>query len=255
MQLNYKINGQGESVFLIHGLFGSLSNFGLLHQVLSHHYRVISIDVRNHGESPHHPSMAYEEMADDVLKLAKLLDIKTFSLVGHSMGGKIAMMVALKAPEKVHKLVVADMSPVNYEPRHQGVFAGLQAVAESEVKTRGQAQQYLAKHVEEVGVQQFLLKSLYHHKDKMIWRYNLAALVEGYSDIIAWPDTDQKFNGPTLFIKGQLSDYIIDDYWPHGRRHFPNAKIKMIMGTGHWLHAEKPAIFNKLVNDFLHATS
>jgi len=255
MQLNYKISGQGESIFLIHGLFGSLSNFGLLQQVLSQQFQVITLDVRNHGESPHDGSMTYEDMANDVLELAKLLDIERFSLVGHSMGGKIAMTVALNAPEKVNKLVVADMSPVNYPPRHQGVFAGLQAVADSDVLTRSQAQQCLAEHVEEVGVQQFLLKSLYKFKDKMVWRYNLPALVEGYQDIIAWPENNLTFQGPTLFIKGQLSDYIIDEYWPDGRRHFPHAKIKMIMGTGHWLHAEKPVIFNKLVNDFFNATS
>ncbi|MFO6424856.1 alpha/beta fold hydrolase [Motilimonas sp. KMU-193] len=255
MQLNYKISGQGDAVFLIHGLFGSLSNFGLLQQTLSTHYRVICVDVRNHGESPHHPSMRYQDMAQDILELAKLLDISSFSIVGHSMGGKIAMQVALLAPERVNKLVVADMSPVNYEPRHQGVFAGLQAVAEADFKTRSEAQTCLSQYVEEVGVIQFLLKSLYKYKDKMIWRYNLDALVNGYADIIAWPETTATFQGPTLFIKGELSDYIIKDYWPSGAKHFPQAKIKMIMGTGHWLHAEKPVVFNKIVANFLAATS
>lgn len=251
MQLNYNKTGQGPAVFLIHGLFGSLSNFGLLHKHLQSHYTVISVDVRNHGESPHSNNMSYPAMAQDLLDLAARLGLARFSLVGHSMGGKIAMAVAMLAPEKIDKLIVADMAPVTYQPRHQSVFAALNKVPVPGINSRNEANMILAQGIQEVGVQQFLLKSLYRSEAGFQWRFNLHTLAQEYDSISQWPFSENCYQGDTLFIKGERSDYLITDYTATVLAQFPNAKMKIINNTGHWLHAEKPTIFNKLVSDFL----
>ncbi|RJG47713.1 alpha/beta fold hydrolase [Motilimonas pumila] len=251
MQLNYNKTGQGPAVFLIHGLFGSLSNFGLLHKHLQTDHTVVSVDVRNHGESPHCDSMSYAEMANDIIQLAARLGFKRFSLVGHSMGGKIAMATAMQAPQYIDKLIIADMAPVTYPSRHQGVFTALNKVPVPGINSRNEANMILAQGIEEVGVQQFLLKSLYRSEAGFQWRFNLHGLMQQYDIISQWPFSDESYQGPTLFIKGERSDYLITEYTDTVIRQFPNARMKIINNTGHWLHAEKPAIFNKLVSDFL----
>ncbi|ELM3617611.1 alpha/beta fold hydrolase [Aeromonas sobria] len=250
--MNFKEQGQGPAVILIHGLFGSLDNLGLLARDLYEQYRVISVDLRNHGASFHSSEMSYPAQAADVLILMDRLEIAEATLIGHSMGGKVAMQVAKLAPERVTKLVVADMAPVAYpHSRHQNVFAGLNATLNTPPHSRSEAEAMLAQHIEIPGVRQFLLKSFAKGEHGWGWRFNVPSLEQNYANIMGWPADEHHFKGPVLFIKGGDSDYMQPQYSEAALAQFPAAKVRIIAGAGHWLHAEKPALFNKLVVDFL----
>lgn len=251
MQLNFRRQGHGQAVIVIHGLFGSLDNLGNLSKALAEQFEVIAIDLRNHGLSPRSNSMSYQEMAQDVLALIEQLNLEQPFIVGHSMGGKVAMMAAALAPERIQGLVIADMAPVAYpSARHTAVFNGLQAVLDAQCQTRREAEVVLRQHVTMPGVRQFLLKSFIPH-DPQIWRFNVPALQENYPDILDWPALTTPYVGPTLFIKGGESDYLQAEHQGQVVQQFPNASAKVINGTGHWLHAEKPQLFNRLVTNFL----
>ena len=250
--VNFKEQGQGRSVVLIHGLFGSLDNLGLLARPLSEQYRVISVDLRNHGGSFHSADMCYPTLATDITHLMDHLEIDEATLIGHSMGGKVAMQLAKQAPKRVSKLVVADMAPVAYpHTRHQNVFAGLNATLQRGVQSRSEAARILAEHIETAEVRQFLLKSFAKSEDGWGWRFNVPALEQNYANIMGWPEDERRFAGPVLFIKGGDSDYMQPRYSTTAQAQFPAAKVRIIAGTGHWLHAEKPILFNKQVMDFL----
>ncbi|MBV7413496.1 alpha/beta fold hydrolase [Aeromonas sp. sif2433] len=250
--MHFKEQGQGPAVVLIHGLFGSLDNLGLLARPLSEHFRVISVDLRNHGASFHSDEMSYLQQAADVIALLDHLALDQVAIVGHSMGGKVAMQVAKQAPARVGRLVVADIAPVAYpHARHQNVFAGLNATLANPPQSRAEAEALLARYVEIPGVRQFLLKSFAKGESGWGWRFNVPALERNYANIMGWPDDQTRFEGPTLFIKGGDSDYVQPQYTETVMAQFPAAKTRVIAGTGHWLHAEKPVLFNKLVVDFL----
>ncbi|MFM5146675.1 alpha/beta fold hydrolase [Aeromonas rivipollensis] len=254
--MHFKEQGQGPAVVLIHGLFGSLDNLGLLARPLSEQYRVISLDLRNHGASFHSDEMSYPQQAADVIALLDHLALDKVAIVGHSMGGKVAMQVAKQvakqAPARVGRLVVADIAPVAYpHARHQNVFAGLNATLANPPQSRAEAEALLAQYVEIPGVRQFLLKSFAKTEAGWAWRFNVPALERNYANIMGWPDDQTRFEGPTLFIKGGDSDYVQPQYTETVMAQFPAAKARVIAGTGHWLHAEKPVLFNKLVVDFL----
>ncbi len=246
----HRLAGQSP-VVLIHGLFGSYENLGVIARSLSEQYQVINIDVRNHGRSPHSDQMSYELMADDLAETLDALAIDHAILLGHSMGGKLAMAFALKYPLRVDKLLLADIAPVAYPARHNSIFAGLNAVALDSLTSRQQADSQLAQYISEAGVRQFLLKSLQKDNDTFSWRFNLAALQANYQALIGGPPGSGHYDGPVLFIKGGASDYILPEHKTRIMQLFPQAQAKIIQGTGHWLHAEKPAAFTKLVKDFL----
>lgn len=250
--LNYQIQGQGSPVLLIHGLFGSLENLNSIARALNEKYQVISIDLPNHGRSYHSEHLSYEMIAGDIDELRKHLTIEKWHILGHSMGGKSAMQYALQHPKKVEKLIVADISPVSYQgSNHSNVFNGLNAVPLNNIHSRKEAYEHLSKHVVEEGVRQFLLKSLYKTDTGFNWRFNVQLLADEYKTITGWPDSDLVFTGDVLFIKGQNSDYILPEHRENVLKHFPNSQAKVIHNTGHWLHAEKPSAFNRLVEQFL----
>ena len=255
MLLHTHISGQTDNnalpVVLIHGLFGSYENLGVIARGLSEQYRVINVDVRNHGRSDHSSDMNYSLMAEDLAQTLDALSIGKAAILGHSMGGKMAMAFALKYPERVSKLILADIAPVGYPPRHNAIIAGLSAVDMAKLTNRTDADKQLTHYIPEAGVRQFLLKSLVKDDAGFHWRFNLSALKQNYAELIAAPLQQGKFDGPTLFIKGGDSDYILPEHKATIMQLFPNAQAKIIQGTGHWLHAEKPAAFTKLVNDFL----
>jgi len=251
MILHYQLTGSGPAVVLIHGLFGSFENLGSIARALSDEFQIINIDVRNHGRSAQSDEINYPLLAADLAETLAQLQITPYAIVGHSMGGKIAMEYALHHPEAVSRLVLADIAPVSYHPRHHSIFAGLNSVDLATVASRAEADKQLAVHIHEAGVRQFLLKSLDKTDDGFRWRFNLAALQTHYAELISAPQASGQFAGPALFIKGSESDYILPEHRPLIMQHFPAAQAKIIQGTGHWLHAEKPAAFNKLVRDFL----
>lgn len=248
--LNYEVMGSGEPVVLLHGLFGDLDNLKGLGRDLSTDYQVILMDLRNHGESFHHTSMSFAEMAADVAATLDSLQFAETHLVGHSMGGKVAMEYALTYPERVRSLIPADIAPVAYDPRHRHILDALQSLPIEQITSRQQADQHLAQTIHEVGVRQFLLKNLRRDDTHFYWRLNLAALVECYPQITGGIREGQ-FAGPVRFIKGGNSDYLTSAHTAAVTARFSDVDIKIINGTGHWLHAEKPQVFNRLARQFI----
>lgn len=249
--LNYVERGSGEPILLIHGLFGSLENLNMIARALEQDYRVISVDVRNHGSSFHHKSMSYKDMAQDIFDLVEHLQLENFHLLGHSMGGKIAMQFALQHPEKVNKLIVADIAPVQYEHHHNEIISGLLSIDIDEITNRNDADKQLAEYVDEVGVRQFLLKNIAKGDQCFYWRANIENIANDYAEVVKGNVHDSAFDGDTLFIKGSNSNYILAEHRAEIGKLFPKSKGRIIQGVGHWLHAEKPAAFNKIVTDFL----
>ena len=252
-RLNYREQGHGEVVVILHGLFGSMDNLSPTARRLSENYRVISVDLRNHGRSFHRAEMSYPEMAQDVVDLLNELMISETIVLGHSMGGKVAMQMALDYPEKVRALIVGDIAPVTYEHRHKNVLAAINNYRPEQAHSRKEADQQLANYIEMTSVRQLLIKSMLPNaKGELVWRINAQALIDNYDNIRGMPDNIGKiFKGPTLFIKGAVSDYLLPEYWPIITRYFPQAEIKVVDNVGHWLHAEKPALFNGVVIRFL----
>lgn len=257
MQLHYHSSGQGRPLVILHGLFGTLENWGSQVKTLSVHYQVIAVDLRNHGRSPHTATISYPEMAQDIIDLLDQLGLQQVDLLGHSMGGKVAMQLALNHPQRVNRLIVVDIAPVAYPPHHDEVFAALKTIHLPSLTTRSEADQQLAQHIADRSVRAFLLKNLYRGEDKQFhWRMNLALLEQDYAKISAAPErqpNSQPCYAATLFIKGANSDYLQAPQRPAILALFPNARYTIIQGAGHWPHAEKPALFSKRVLDFLNA--
>ncbi|MEZ8145451.1 esterase [Enterovibrio norvegicus] len=252
MFLNFKIQGEGQPLLLIHGLFGSLDNLGGLARVLADHYKVYQIDLPNHGQSPRSDDVTYPSQASAVKDFITQQGLNHVSVVGHSMGGKVAMAFAMANPDLVDQLVVMDIAPVQYRVRrHDAVLAGLNATMQTPIANRKEAEQTLSQHVKEPGVRQFLLKSLAKQDDGLFnWRFNVAALEANYDDITDWP-LNGVFDKKTLFLKGADSDYIAAEHRDSIERQFPQAKAHVVAGTGHWLHAEKPDTVARVITRFL----
>lgn len=252
MKLYSRIRGEGDPLILLHGLFGDADNLAKLANSLSDVTQVHCLDVRNHGRSPHCSSMCYDEMAQDVLHYLDNNQIQSCSILGHSMGGKIAMQTALSAPERINKLVVADIAPVNYSPHHDEIFKGLKSVLAESPSSRKEADVILAQHIDEPNIRQFLLKSLYRDNNgKYDWRFNLDVIIQEYDTILSGQSAQHAFSKDVLFIAGGDSDYVQSAHKAQILSLFPNVRLKVIPGTGHWLHAEKPEVFNALVRRFL----
>lgn len=259
VELYHRISGEGEPLILLHGLFGSLDNLGVIARGLQDKWQIHGLDQRNHGKSPHAATMTYPEMADDVLAYMDAQGLAKAWVLGHSMGGKVAMQLALKAPDRIAGIIVADISPVTYKPRHDHVLEGLKAVDTKSLSSRQDADSALSEHVEEAGVRQFLLKNLApvpagekeESGARYRWRLNLPVIDQSYADLSAAPEGDGPYEGPVLFIKGADSAYIQTRHRDAIAKLFPNADLKVIEGTGHWLHAEKPDTFVALCRRFL----
>lgn len=243
-------------MILLHGLFGSAANLGIVARGLAPHFTTWSLDVRNHGHSPHASSMTYPEMATDVVAFMDQQGIASCPVLGHSMGGKIAMQLAMDFPDRVSKLVVADVAPVDYPPHHEAILAGLEQVELAATRSRAEADAILADNVPEASVRAFLLKSLQKDDQGVFhWLMNRSAIQENYACLGSANKSSasqgQAYAGEVLFIKGGDSDYILPQHQAAVTGFFPRAQLKVIDGTGHWLHAEKPVIFNRLVQRFL----
>jgi esterase len=249
--LNYQQQGQGADIILIHGLFGSLENLAMIAKALKDNYRVTSIDVRNHGASFHKNDMSYPNLAKDVIEVLDHLAIKNAHFLGHSMGGKIAMQIALYYGNRVNSLMIADIAPVKYPANHQQIINGLQAINLDKITSRKDADQHLANFVDEPSIRQFLLRNLAITEHGLQFKCNLEYIAKGYVQIIEALEGEKQYLGDTLFIKGGNSDYILAEHKEKITTHFPHSKAKVIQGAGHWLHAEKSIAFNKIINDFL----
>lgn len=241
-------DGPGEVPLLIaHGLFGSARNWGVLSKRLSEDRPVLTVDMRNHGESPHLGTHSYPELADD---LSQVISGEA-DVLGHSMGGKAAMCLALEHPERVRRLIVADIAPVTYTHSQQPLIDAMASLDLSAVTSRGDADKVLAHHIEEPGVRAFLLQSLDVREKK--WRLNLDVLSREMERIIGFPEVDGRFEGPALFLSGEQSDYVRPEHRDRIKSLFPDAAFVSIKGAGHWLHAEKPRETEAAVRAFLAA--
>jgi esterase len=259
VELNYRITGDGSPLIVLHGLFGSLENLGGISRRLQDQWQIHALDQRNHGSSAHTDTMDYPSMADDVLAYMDARGLEKAAILGHSMGGKTAMQLALRAPERVDRIIVADIAPVTYHPRHDAVLEGLTSIDLGSIRSRQDADRMLADHVAEPGVRQFLLKNLVRVADNerndypglYRWRLNLPVIEQCYPKLAEAPEGNGPFEGPVLFIKGADSAYIQEKHRDSISRLFPNADLRIIAGTGHWLHAEKPDSFAALCRRFL----
>ncbi len=252
MKLNARLQTEQSEltdapVVLIHGLFGSQDNLGVLARGLKDTCGLVLVDVRNHGLSPRAEEMDYPAMAQDILDTLDDAAIGQFSVVGHSMGGKIAMALTALAPERVSKLVVIDMAPVAYPERHHdAIFAALNAVTEAGITRRSDAADLMREMLNEEGVIQFLLKSFHEGE----WRFNVPVLWQHYDDLIGW-NAVPAWPHPALFIRGERSPYLDDAYRDALLSQFPQARAHVISGAGHWVHAEKPDAVLRGIRRFL----
>ncbi|PUB18696.1 alpha/beta fold hydrolase [Yoonia sediminilitoris] len=233
----------GTPLLIAHGLFGSARNWGVIAQRLSQTRPVVAVDMRNHGASPWYDTHSYQDMADD---LAQVIDAP-MDVLGHSMGGKAAMVLALTHPEKVNRLIIADIAPVAYAHSQMGPIAAMRQVDLATVGNRTDARAQLGPL--DPGVPDFLLQSL-DMKEKR-WRLNLDVLAAEMDKIIGFPDMGGAFTGPTLFLSGGNSDYVKTEDREQIKSLFPAAKFAKIPGAGHWIHAEKPREFEAAVAAFL----
>lgn len=250
--LYFRKQGQGEPVVIIHGLFGSMENLGAQARALAKHFCVYSLDLPNHGRSAHSPTMTLSSMATLVSEWMAAQGLPSAMFVGHSLGGKVAMELALQHPEQCQKLVVLDIAPVHYEPHHTQVFKGLLALNPALLESRAQADTELKVHVTEPAVRSFLLKNLVKETQGFSWRMNLPVIHACYPDLIAANTRpEHPYEGEVLFIKGAQSDYILEQYRDAIAVRFPKAKLRLVAGTGHWLHAEKPERIAQLTVQFL----
>ena len=237
-------------LLIAHGLFGSGRNWGVIARRLSDTRQVLSVDMRNHGESPWQDSHRYADLAGDLAEVIAAHGGQA-DVLGHSMGGKAAMALALLHPAAVHRLIVADIAPVGYGHTQQPLIDAMRAVDLARVETRRDADAQLAEHVSEAGVRAFLLQSL-DVKGRR-WRLNLAVLERFMPEILGWPEISARFEGPTLMLSGAASDYVTPDHRPAIRALFPAARFAKIPGAGHWLHADRPREFEAAIRAFLDA--
>ncbi|HEY2330197.1 MAG TPA: alpha/beta fold hydrolase [Verrucomicrobiae bacterium] len=252
MQLHFKQLGQGEPLVLLHGLFGQSDNWFGVAPKLAEKFHVLMPDLRNHGHSPHHPEMDYPLMAADVEKFFVANNLQNASVIGHSMGGKVAMQFALDFPARVKKLVVVDMAPRAYARAHDGIFAALLALDLKSFHTRTEIENALAVEIPSLNLRRFLLKNLGRTEDGAFkWKMNLPGVAENYSRLGEVLSPRNHFEKPALFIRGGKSDYIADADELEIHRLFPAAEIQAIEAANHWVHADAPGEFVRLVLDFL----
>lgn len=250
MQLYYQKLGQGQPLVLLHGLFGSADNWGSIAKHFSQRYQVISVDLRNHGRSPHSDSQSYIEMAADITELCDSLNLERIHLLGHSLGGKVAMQFATQHPQRVDKLVIVDMAIRAYPDEHTHLINAMMAVNLSNIQSRIEVDKALSSSIKQTMVRQFLLMNLVQLNNALAWRINLPALQANYPALQQAVCEDAHYEQPCLFIRGEHSQYIQDADIEQIKQHFINAQFTTL-NTGHWVHAEQPQAFIKVVSEFI----
>jgi esterase len=250
MKLHYRKYGEGRPIVILHGLFGSSDNWQTLGKKFAENFEVYLVDQRNHGHSPKSNEFNYQLLSDDLYNLITDLELENIILIGHSMGGKTVMTFTQQHPEFIEKLIVVDIGPKAYPMHHNIILEGLNSLDLSIIKSRGQADKQLSKYIEDLGVKQFLLKNLYWVETGQLgWRINIPVLEEKMPDIIA-AIPDEIVGTPTLFIRGEKSNYIVEDDFQNIYDQFTNSEIETIYNAGHWVHAENPFSFYNIVMDF-----
>jgi len=254
MQLYYKEFGSGPPLIILHGLFGMLDNYMSIASSLASDFRVFIVDQRNHGRSGHSSIFSYEAMSDDLLQFMEARNLTRAHILGHSMGGKTAMQFAFDHPEKLIRLVVADMTPAErpVNSRHQQLIEVMLSIDLSRFSDRVELARLLEEKIPSYRLRQFILKNLYlKSKDQLGWRLNLPAIYENLHEMFRGVNHVGQLANPTLFLKGELSDYIQDSDIAIIRKLFKEVEITTVPGASHWLHADNPAFFTESVRQFL----
>lgn len=257
MQLNFKKLGSGQPLIVVHGLFGSLDNWMSFAKTMAENYEVFLVDARNHGQSPHSSVFNYDAMANDLVDFVTtqlVYENKALPIVlGHSMGGKIAMQFAIDYPHLLSKLIVADIAPKAYPIHHHEIIEALQSINFDEIKSRSAADEKLAEKIADISVRQFLLKNLYwKEKEQLAFRFNLEVISNNIEEVgKALITNNQTFSKPTLFVRGEKSNYILDSDKPEIEKVFTNSTLSTVTNSGHWIHAEQPNQFLEIVCTFL----
>ncbi len=253
MKLHSNILGEGKPFLFLHGFLGMGDNWKTLGgQFAEAGYEVHLIDQRNHGKSPHSDDFDYQIMADDIVEYCKQHNLSDIILLGHSMGGKAAMLMAAQNPDLVKKLIIVDIAPKYYAPHHQQILDGLTALEEANLSSRKEAENLLKEFISNKGIRLFLLKNLEREsQDKLCLKLNLSALKVNIEKVGEALPEDQKYEGETLFIRGENSDYITAEDEASIKNQFPKAEIISIPDAGHWVHAENSEAFYEAVLKFL----
>jgi esterase len=254
VDLHYRELGEPGKppLIMLHGLFGSATNWLGIAGRLAQDYHLILPDLRNHGRSPHSRVMNYEAMGEDLRALMQRLGLESAHLLGHSLGGKCAMWLALQSPQFVDKLVVADIAPVDYPNRFGTILEALNALDPAKLDDREEADRLLARRLENPGLRQYLLQNLTRQTTGWQWRFNLPVIAENIDQLLSFPSVrTEPYPGPVLFLYGGNSDYVQEAYRPVIRQRFPYARLRQLVGAGHWLYAEQPAEFSQALQAFI----
>ena len=248
-----KIEGAGKPLVILHGFMGMSDNWKTLGTQFSENgFEVHLLDLRNHGRSIQSPEFNYQLMVNDLVEYCQEKNLKSIVLLGHSMGGKVAMFTATQFPNLIEKLIVADIGVKYYKPHHEEILNGLAAVDFSKKPSRSEVEEILTPFIPDFGTRQFLMKSLYWEMPgQLAFRFNLAVFNENMDEIGKPLPENSVFNKPTLFVRGGNSNYVLDDDFPNIQQHFPDSRIETIPNVGHWLHAENPKLFYEITSSFL----
>ena len=253
MKLHFRKIGEGDPLIILHGLFGSSDNWQTMaRKFAENNFAVYLIDQRNHGHSPHSEEFNFKEMSEDILELSQELIMGNINIIGHSMGGKTAMNLALDHPDKISKLIVVDIAPKEYADSNREISKALTEIKLNEISTRKEAEKKLEEKIADTATRQFLLKNLYWKESgKLGWRFNLKVINDHISKMSEGVQGENSFQKPTLFIRGENSNYILETDTPLIKKYFPNAQIKTAPSSGHWVHADNPEWLLKTCIDFL----
>lgn len=253
MELHSNVMGQGKPFLILHGFLGMSDNWKTIGKKIAEDgYEVHLIDQRNHGKSPHSEDFNYNLMAGDLVEYCRKHDLKNIILMGHSMGGKAAMLFSAQNPDLVEKLIVVDIAPKYYAPHHQEILEGLTALDNADISSRGDAEDFLAKFIKDKGIRLFLLKNLQREsQERFVLKLNLDALKENVEHIGEALPEGLSFDKPALFIKGERSDYILPEDREAILQQFPSAQFAEIPKAGHWVHAENMKAFHEALLKFL----
>ena len=250
--LHSRVLGEGEPLVILHGFLGMGDNWKTLANKFAENYEVHLVDQRNHGRSFHSDEFSLEIMVEDLWNYIAFHNLDMINLLGHSMGGKVSMLFAAKYPERIHKLLIADISPRKYPAHHQDILTALNAVDFEIQSSRKEIEKVLERYIPQFGVRQFLMKNVVRvDKDTYKYRFNLKSITEDYYEITIGLPSEITYDGETLFLRGEKSGYIgvEDEILVHN--HFPNSEIVTVKNSGHWLHADNPTDFYSEVVSFL----
>jgi len=252
MRLHYEVQGDGHPLVILHGFLGSSENWRAMRKRFATTYQVFSVDQRNHGSSPHSSTMNYGAMTEDLREFLSEHGLSQVFLLGHSMGGKVAMQFASESPQSIEKLVIVDIGPKAYPPAHRLLLQAMQNLKLRGLKTYGEAEAALGATISDVPLRKFIVKNLTRDRNgEFQWRIGLDSLAANYDQLSKAPALSNSFENPTCFIRGALSRFIDDQDFTAIRKHFPLAEFHTVLNAGHWVHIDAPEEFYRIVDECL----